>query len=155
MTLHDFYTLLSQHPDKTLQLVLPGGNTVPQSFHVTEVGRVQKTFLDCGGKLHQTDTCQIQAWVADDEDHRLAVGKLVKIFQKSALLLPGGGAPLEIEYEDGVLSQYPIASYSVNEQAIIFQLERKHTDCLAREICLPPTSIQKEAGTACCAPGCC
>ena len=155
MTLHDFYTLLSQHPDKTLQLVLPGGNTVPQSFHVTEVGRVQKTFLDCGGKLHQTDTCQIQAWVGDDEDHRLAVSKLVKIFQKSALLLPGGGAPLEIEYEDGVLSQYPIASHSITDNAVIFQLERKHTDCLAREICLPPSAAQKSTGTACCAPGCC
>ncbi len=155
MTLHDFYTLLSQHPDKTLQLVLPGGSTVPQSFHVTEVGRVQKTFLDCGGKLHQTDTCQIQAWVGDDEDHRLAVGKLVKIFQKSALLLPGGGAPLEIEYEDGVLSQYPIASHTITDTAVIFQLERKHTDCLAREICLPPSATQKSTGAACCAPGCC
>ena len=155
MTLHDFYTLLSQHSDKTLQLVLPGGNAVPQSFHVTEVGRVQKTFLDCGGKLHQTDTCQIQAWVGDDEDHRLAVGKLVKIFQKSALLLPGGGAPLEIEYQDGVLSQYPIASFTVKDRDLIFQLERKHTDCLAREICLPPVGNGENGATSCCGAGSC
>lgn len=152
MILHDFYTLLASHPDKRLQLVLPGGTDVPKSFHVTEVGRVQKTFLDCGGRLHQTDTCQIQAWVGDDEDHRLAIGKLVKIFQKSALLLPGGSAPLEIEYEDGVLSQYPIASHAVTKDAVVFQLERKHTDCLARDVCLSPVP---DAGAACCAPGGC
>ena len=152
MTLHDFYTLLSEHPNKLLKLVLPGGTTVPQCFHVTEVGRVQKTFLDCGGKLHQTDTCQIQAWVAEDADHRLAISKLLKIFAKSQIILPGGGAPVEIEYEDGVLSQYPLASHAVTDEAIIFQLERKHTDCLARELCLPPSLNQKET---CGAPGCC
>jgi hypothetical protein len=150
MTLHDFYTLLSQHSDKRLQLVLPNGQEIAQSFHVTEVGRVQKTFLDCGGKLHQTDTCQIQAWVGDDEDHRLAVGKLLKIFQKSALILPGGGAPLEIEYEDEVMSQYPIASFELKDESIIFHLERKHTDCLAMDVCLPTPSGSCKPGSGCC-----
>lgn len=154
MHLHDFYTLISAHPSKQLQLCLPSGNRVPQSFHVTEVGRVQKTFLDCGGKLHQTDVCQIQAWVGDDNDHRLAISKLAKIFQKSALLLPGGGAPVEIEYEEDVLSQYPIASYQITEEALVFQLERKHTDCLAKDICLAPQA-DGSASDCCAGTGCC
>lgn len=154
MTLHEFHTLLGNHSDKALKLLLPGGESVPQSFHVTEVGRVQKTFLDCGGRLHQTDVCQIQAWVGSDEDHRLAVGKLLKIFEKSALILPGAGSPIEIEYEQGLLSQYPIAGYEITAKEILFQLEKKHTDCLAKDICLPPAKAD-QGNASCQGSGCC
>jgi hypothetical protein len=30
---------------------LPDGTTVPEHFHVTEVGLITKNFIDCGGKL--------------------------------------------------------------------------------------------------------
>ena len=30
---------------------LPNGDLVPNHFHVTEVGRVTKNFIDCGGKI--------------------------------------------------------------------------------------------------------
>ncbi len=32
-----------------LQFELPGGNLVPGHFHVTEVGKITKHFIDCGG----------------------------------------------------------------------------------------------------------
>ncbi|HKC67523.1 MAG TPA: DUF6428 family protein, partial [Bacteroidia bacterium] len=36
---------------KELTFVLPNGTTVPQHFHVTEVGQVTKHFIDCGGTV--------------------------------------------------------------------------------------------------------
>lgn len=154
MNLHEFKSLLSRHDDKAFQLLLPGGDHVPASFHITEVGRVTKTFLDCGGTLRQTDTCQLQAWVGEDEDHRIASGKLLGIFRKAAFLLPDETIPLEIEYEGEVISQYPIAQAEVTESAVILHLATKHTDCLAKELCGVPAAPGK-AESACCSPGCC
>ncbi len=101
MTLHELQNLLSQHADKAFQLRLPGGSTVPVSFHITEVGHVKKSFIDCGGQFHETESCQLQAWVGSDEDHRIASGKLAGILRKASFLLPDPEIPVEIEYEDG------------------------------------------------------
>ncbi len=57
MKLSELRTLLNQHSDRFFRIHLPGGEAVPVSFHVTEVGRVQKTFLDCGRKLRESITC--------------------------------------------------------------------------------------------------
>lgn len=152
MTLHDFKTLLSEHPDKAFQLRLPTGDAVPVSFHITEVGRVQKTFLDCGGRMHQSDTCQLQAWVGSDEDHRIASGKLAGILGKAASFLPDSSIPVEIEYEAGVISQYPIEQVAITDSAVVLHLASKHTDCLAKEICIAPSPKAAACG---CGPGCC
>lgn len=156
MTLREFKTLLRHNDGKAFQLRLPGGDEVPASFHITEVGRVTKTFLDCGGELRQTDTCQIQAWVGDDEDHRLAASKLLAIFRKAAFLLPDEGVPLEIEYQDEVISQYPIANAEITKDAVILNLTTKQTDCLAKEACgLPADRGRSRAELSCCGTGCC
>lgn len=138
MNLRELKSLLQYHPGKAFRLLLPDGAPVPVSFHVTEVGRVRKTFLDCGGTLRETDTCQLQVWVGEDEDHRLASGKLARILEKASAFLDDD-LPLEIEYEDRVLSQYPVASAETVGEAVVLRLAHKHTDCLAREQCgLPP-----------------
>lgn len=154
MTIQEFKALLTQHADKSFQLRLPGGDEVPVSFHITEVGRVTKTFLDCGGQHRQTDTCQLQAWVGEDGDHRIAASKLLGIFRKAAFLLPNESIPVEIEYEADVISQYPIDSAEITEGAVILHLTTKHTDCLAKELCGLPTT-GKAATEGCCGPGCC
>lgn len=48
MNLSELKSLLTEHSSHLFRIALPDGNAVPVSFHVTEVGRVQKTFLDCG-----------------------------------------------------------------------------------------------------------
>ena len=32
---------------------LPNGSLVPSHFHVTEVGKVSKHFIDCGGSIRK------------------------------------------------------------------------------------------------------
>ena len=71
MKLAQFKELLNANPDKNFSLQLPGGASVPQAFHITEVGFVSKTFIDCGGKVHTLQTCQLQAWIGPDVDHRI------------------------------------------------------------------------------------
>ncbi len=58
MKLSFFKTLLSEHRTKQFRLVLPDESAVPVNFHITEVAHIQKRFIDCGGRIHTTHTCQ-------------------------------------------------------------------------------------------------
>jgi Family of unknown function (DUF6428) len=153
MTLDDLQSTLLAHPEHAFQLQLPRGEAVPVSFHVTEVARIEKRFIDCGGRLHEGTVCQLQVWVGPDDDHRLATKKLGAILAKSRdILRCTGELPIEIEYEDGQLSQYPIERWSVTSTAVVLHLTTKHTDCLAKDVCLlPPAS----GGNCGCGPGGC
>jgi hypothetical protein len=127
--------VLKENPGKGVQLVLPGGEAVPQHFHVTEIGGVRKDFIDCGGTQRVSSTCLIQCWVATDVDHRIGAEKVLKIVEMGAKVLVGDFLPVEIEYEEGVISQYPLNELEVTEEAVVFHLTTKHTDCLAKEKC--------------------
>jgi len=140
MKLAELKSLLEANPDKQFQLQLPNENQVPLSFHITEVGQINKTFIDCGGKVHSSQTCQLQAWVGDDVDHRINAGKLADILKLSRAIVPSNDIELEIEYEDAVISQYPVAKYSLSDDAVTLHLTTKHTDCLAKELCMLPSS---------------
>lgn len=158
MKLSQFVALLGAHPDKPFRLVLPGENVVPASFHITEVGYVAKKFIDCGGRLHATETCLLQAWLGGDTDHRLLAGKMAGVLTLAAAkgVLPSGkDLDVEIEYEDTIISQYMVADYAVTDSAVVLSLAGKHTDCLAKEACLP-TALPMAGGEAAgCGPGCC
>jgi hypothetical protein len=159
MKLNEFKSLLKAQTGKQFRIQLPDGSPVPMSFHVTEVGRVQKTFIDCGGTLRDTVTCQLQVWVGEDEDHRLEAGKTAAILEKARSFLPDDSVPLEIEYEDEVISQYTIEGHEVGDGAVVLHLAHKHTDCLAREVCGVSSTTKDATATgaaACCGTsGCC
>ena len=64
--------------------------------------------------------------------------------------------PVEIEYEDRVISQYTISGHEITGDAVILNLANKHTECLAPELCgLPAIGRIPAIGskTSCCAPG--
>lgn len=154
MNLQDFKSLLREHREKQFRIQLPDGSPVPVSFHVTEVGRVQKTFIDCGGTLRENVTCQLQIWVGEDGDHRLEAGKAAAILEKAKTFLPDETVPVEVEYEDKVISQYTIEGHELRAASVVLKLAHKHTDCLAKELCGLPTTGQEKA--SCCGPsGCC
>ncbi|MBK1882297.1 hypothetical protein JIN85_07720 [Luteolibacter pohnpeiensis] len=162
MILSELKSLLSSHADRAFRISLPDGSAVPVSFHVTEVGRVQKTFLDCGGKLRETVTCQLQIWVGPDFEHRLETGKMASILNLASAYLPDESIPVEIEYENEVISQYTISSHELTDEAVVLKLANKHTECLAPELCglppgLPPLpGSRKSSSGSCCGPaGCC
>jgi hypothetical protein len=136
MNLTEFSTVVSAHPDKLMRFVLPSGKSIPSHYHITEVGHVRKDFIDCGGTTRSISACVLQAWIAgNDEDHRLNAGKLASIFQMAGKVLPNGEVPVELEYEAPIISQFTIESSEVADDAIVFRLANKHTDCLAKESC--------------------
>lgn len=150
MKLAQFKSLLEANRDKQFLLQLPGAHAVPQAFHITEVGAVNKTFIDCGGKVHSIQTCQLQAWIGPDVDHRIEAGKMADILDKASAILPHDFLDLEIEYEDAVISQYPVAEAIVSESAVTLVLTTKHTDCLAKELCIAPVGGGCAPNSGCC-----
>ena len=143
MTVRDFRTLLASHPGMKMHFMLPDKAFVPAHYHITEVGRVHKDFIDCGGTVRSATSCVLQVWVADDVDHRLESTKLAKIMEVARPLLESDDLPVEVEYEDAVVSQYPIGGAEITPGGILFYLGTKHTACLAPEKC-------GVNGTGCC-----
>ncbi len=137
MKLSELKSLLNEHPDRHFRIKLPDGGSVPLSFHVTEVGHVRKTFLDCGGKRRESVSCQLQVWVGEDYAHRIETGKMAAILDLAKAYLPDETVPVEIEYEDKVISQYTVAGFELTEEAVVLDLAHKHTECLAPELCEP------------------
>lgn len=142
MNIPQFRDQLSAHSDKPILLILPDGGLVPSHFHVTEVGHVKKNFIDCGGTRRSVETCLLQTWVANDTEHRLHAGKLEQIFTLAGDILPSQDLPVEVEYEDDLTAQFPVIAHEIVDGALAFHLGWKHTDCLAKEKCLP--------GVGCC-----
>jgi len=127
---------LERHPDKKIRFVLPDQETIPAHFHITEVGHVRKDFIDCGGTLRSTSACVLQAWLAaNDEDHSLAAGKLAGILGLAGKVLATDDLTVEVEFENPYISQFPIESAEATDDAVVFRLTTKHTDCLAKEKC--------------------
>ena len=114
-------------------------------------------FFDCGGTRRETHTCQLQVWVGEDYQHRIETGKMAMILEKAKAYLPDQTIPVEIEYEDKVISQYTIEGYELTDEAVILKLAHKHTECLAMELCgLPYLRLPAIAGkAACCGAGGC
>ncbi len=151
--------LKSANPD-SLRVTLPGGEIVPSHFHVTEVGRVRKEFIDCGGSIRQTSRCQLQLLVATDYDHRLTAGKLLKIIESSRPILGSSPLPLAVEYGREAAVVYPVQAIGVEGGALVLILENPQTACLAADSCgLSPeeAGIPRIATAACCVAGsgCC
>jgi hypothetical protein len=135
MTVKEFRSILAAHADSKMHWMLPDRSFVPVHYHITEVGRVQKDFIDCGGTVRSVASCLLQVWVADDTDHRLETTKLAAIMQIAEPVLKGDDLPVEVEYEEEAISQYPIAGVEVTPAGLLFSLGTKHTACLAPEKC--------------------
>lgn len=158
MNISTFLQLLRDYPKHTLTFILADGSVVPPHYHITEVGHATKTFLDCGGKQHRSESCILQTWIADDTEHRLRAEKLVTIFDRAHELLPNHDLPVELEHEAPVLTQLTIERHEIEQDTLIFHLAHKQTDCLAKDICLPDFTLPAIPGQkSTCNPtsGCC
>ena len=143
MTLTELKQTLAAHPDLPLRFVLPDGQLVPAHAHVTEVARVDKHFVDCGGTRRAESYCRLQVWVADDTDHRLPAAKLHRILGLAAPLLPQESLPVDVEYEAGYIAQFPLESLAPENGELLLRLGVRHTACLAPDKCGVTPSAQR------------
>ena len=145
MNVQQLTLMLEENSESSLRFVLPTGERIPDHFHITEVGRVEKNFIDCGGTRRKAVSCLLQAWTANDTDHRLEAGKLAKILKIAAPILGSTDLPVEVEYGPDVAAQYQLADVEVTDDGLNFVLVGKQTDCLAKDQC----------GDQCSTSGCC
>ncbi|MEM6523954.1 MAG: DUF6428 family protein [Bacteroidota bacterium] len=115
---------------------LPDGSLIPSHFHITEVGQLNKNFIDCGGTVRNESTINFQLFTADDYDHRMGVDKMKKIIKLSIAKLDLGNHDIEVEFQSETINKYGLDFVDG-----VFQLTTKQTDCLAKDKCGIP--VQK------------
>ncbi|WP_127137966.1 DUF6428 family protein [Flagellimonas oceanensis] len=141
---------------ETIAFQLPNGELVPNHFHVTEVGKITKHFIDCGGTVRNEEVVNFQLWNANDYDHRLHPEKLVHIIELSQKTLDIGNLEVEVEYQGQTIEKFALDFDGTN-----FLLTTKQTDCLAKDKCGIPEEKPKvklsELQNSGCVPGsgCC
>lgn len=124
---------------ESIAFELPNGELVPNHFHVTEVGRISKYFIDCGGTVRYEEVANLQLWNANDYDHRLHPEKLLKIIELSEKSLSiDDNLEVEVEYQGQSIEKYRLDFDGKN-----FLLTGKRTDCLAGKKCANPLDDQK------------
>ena len=141
MNLAQLKDSLARHPELPVRFQLPNGQPVPAHAHVTEVARIDKQFVDCGGTFRTLSTCRLQTWVSDDFHHRLKAGKLLTILEKANAFLQSGDIEMDVEHELEHVTQFPIESAETNGTELRLRLAARHTECLAPEKCKPASSI--------------
>lgn len=117
---------------------LPDGGFVPGHFHVTEIGKLVKDFIDCGGTVRHEERACFQLWQADDYDHRLHPEKLVRIIELAQNKLNIGDIEVEVEYQGDTIEKY-----NLDYNGKHFLLISTETDCLAKDKCNIPTEKVK------------
>lgn len=144
---------------ETVDFQLPDGQLVPVHYHVTEIGKNEKHFMDCGGKVRRESLVSFQLWLADDVEHRLQPQKLLKIISMAEKAIALNDNEIVVEYQGDTLGVYHVGFNGSQ-----FLLHAKETACLAREACETPTlkpivnlSQLTSASATVCAPGggCC
>jgi hypothetical protein len=156
MKLSEIKSALSKVNEVTF--TLPNGEQVPPHFHVTEVGNIQKHFIDCGGTIRKESVINFQLFTATDYDHRLSVQKLRSIIQLSEKKLGLENHEIEVEYQGDT-----IGKYGLEFKNGVFILISTQTDCLAKDKCGIPQEKPRlrlstlQAQESSCAPGsgCC
>ncbi len=154
MTLAEFQNALNTVD--SLTFILPNGESIPAHFHITELGRTTKHFIDCGSTVREEQYATLQLWYADDTEHRLTVSKLQGIVNTGQRLFRLQEEELQIEYQGNTKELY-----AIKRAGNTFHLTPVFTDCLAKEQCGIPTEKPKVAlaslGNNECDPnsGCC
>ena len=144
MTFHDLQNALKANPERFPRFVLPDGDYIPAHAHVTEVGLVVRSFIDCGGLTGKEEKVVLQTHVGDDTGHRLRADRFAKILRLGNSVVPSADLDVAVEYDCCVVAQYPIAEARPDGQHLNLILHRGQTQCRARE--------RRESETA---AGCC
>lgn len=139
------------HNAEAVNFKLSDGSFVPEHFHVTEVGRVTKNFIDCGGVVRREEVANFQLWDANDFEHRLKPAKLLHIIALSEKVLELGDLEIEVEYQSTTIGKYDLGFDGKD-----FLLLDKRTACLAQESCgVPKKRVRLRDLSAVTASGAC
>lgn len=149
MKLSEFKQMLSSVTE--LKFQTNDGTEIPNHFHITEVGQVDKKNIDCGGVIRLESKINMQIWTSTDINHRLTPSKLANIISLSESKLNIGDHEIELEYQGNT-----IGKYGVEFENGIFKLTTTQTNCLAMDKCgIPNLESKIEKNTCTPGGGCC
>ena len=126
---------------------------VPAHFHITEIGQIDKKYIDCGGSIRFESVISVQLWESIDLWHRLEPKKLLDIIELSEKKLAIGDYEIELEYQGTTIEKFHLEFENG-----VFKLLATHTDCLAQDRCgIPNVKITNIKTQNSCTPGsgCC
>lgn len=123
---------------QNLNFKLPNGEIVPSHFHVTEIGKISKHFIDCGGVERTEEIINFQLWTSNDYNHRLYPQKLWNIIDLSERRLNLSDLEIEVEYQSDTIGKFGLDFDGQN-----LLLINKQTDCLAKDKCGIPVKKKK------------
>jgi hypothetical protein len=133
MKLRELLMALQEAPTTSPRFVLPDGSYIPAHAHVTEVGHVVRTFIDCGGVTGEEEKVLLQTHVGADKEHRLRASRFLKIMELGMRVLPSSDLEVDVEYDCCVVAQYPISEVRRNGEHLDLILQRGRTQCRERE----------------------
>ena len=138
MTLNELKTALLQ--TSTLHFQQENGTAIPAHFHLTEIGQIDKKFMDCGGKVRYEQKISLQLWFADDTEHRLLPQKLIRIIELSEEKIGIENHEIEVEYQGDTIQKF-----GLHFKEGQFILSSTQTACLAAADCgIPDASNGKD-----------
>ncbi len=144
---------------ESIQFVKSSGEKVPRHFHITEIGQLDKKYMDCGGTVRLESKISIQLWKSVDVWHRLTNEAVLKIIEISESKLAIQDAEIEIEYQGDTIEKFDL-----NFDGKQFILGNTQTACLSADQCgVSVEKIKKQLSElevkaeSCCTPGsgCC
>lgn len=158
MQLTEFRDLIAANPGCGLRVELADGAALADHFHVTEVGRVEKDFFDCGGVRRHESRCVLQTLVAGDIEHRLSSTKLSGILAVADNLDLPPDAAVEVEHQERSVATDVVERVERRGDTLVILLAPKQTACLAEDACGIPSGLpQLTTIDGCCSggSGCC
>jgi hypothetical protein len=112
------------------------GGEIEIHCHVTEIGKVTKDFVDCGGVRRTVETCVIQTFVYSDTDHRVTANTFSKIVKASGPLGLSDDLPVDVEYQTSeTIGVFSVSEVTCSDEEVSFSLASKATACLAPDLC--------------------
>lgn len=125
---------------------------VPSHFHITEIGKTTKSFLDCGGVKRQSEVCTLQTYTDVDFDHRISTDKFLAILEMAKDLDINDDTEVEIEIQSETVAIYALGETIETNNELLFTTKRKKTACLSPDKCGLDNPVSQSCcgGTQCC-----
>ncbi len=142
MNFENVKNILANNPNKLIIFTLPNGETVPASFHITDLGVINKHLIDCGGQTRIEEQIHIQLWVGKDNDHRVTTDIANQILNKIQQIIGTIQNPkateVLVEYQLNwhdmpVFSLFAVSEIQVSDTELNICLSTIKTTCLAAE----------------------
>ncbi|MCK5903070.1 MAG: hypothetical protein KAG28_07960 [Cocleimonas sp.] len=142
MNFENVKNTLAANPKKAIIFTLPNGETVPVSFHITDIGVVKRHLIDCGGQTRTEERVHFQLWTGKDYDHRVTTDTAHHILKQSQSVIDKIKDPKTAEvlveyqldwHEIPVFSLFTIGDIQANDTKVNILLSTIQTSCLAAE----------------------